>query len=192
MTREIDISRRLPDRLAKYTLEGITPDLSFDPVRAYHQKLHEYVKAGVGLCLSGPNGSGKSGAQAAIFSFLRLAKPNWGSREKMWCRARDVASTYGYFMNDQEFDQPIDDLYEKAKYLIIDELGRETDIKNFDSRMFSLLGVRRDNNLVTGFTTNLSLGEGTGSIHDKYGVGFYSTLHETCVLVSVGGKDRRR
>jgi DNA replication protein DnaC len=105
----------------------------------------------------------------------------------MWCRARDIATTYGYWLQDETFDEPVDSLYNSAKFLVVDELGREQDVKNFAQRMHSLLSVRRDNLLVTCFTTNLSL-EKVGNV---YGAGFYSILHETCFACSAQGPDRR-
>src|SRR6476646_8219009 len=96
----------------------------------------------MGLLLMGPNGSGKSGALAALHNLAKTIPQLSSSKYTMWCYARDVARTYEYGLIDQTFDDYVDDMYEEAKWLVIDELGRESDIKNHDRRMHALLRKR--------------------------------------------------
>src|SRR6185369_6687723 len=84
---------------------------------------------------------------------------NYGSKTLMWCRADDIAQSYGYDKTDATFDDPVDKLYEGARVLFIDELGRETDVKNSDRRILRLFHRRYDNRRVTNFTTNLTFDE---------------------------------
>lgn len=188
MSTNIDMARRLPLRYQQFSFERVTQHESFDIVREYGNGLRSFCKQGVGLALLGPNGCGKTGALAMLHRRVEAEFPQWGAKDRMWCRARDIALTYGYFNTDQTFDEDVDSLYNTARWLVIDELGRETDIKNFDRRMHSLLSSRRDNLCITCFTSNMSL----ENIQATYGEGFASLLHETCILASVEGPDRRK
>lgn len=184
----IDMARKLPARLQEATVEGITADPSFDPVREYLAHLEANIRKGMGLLLCGPNGAGKTGAMSAVFQEVKRRWPGMGAKNLMWCRARDIALSYGYFKTDSTFDEPVDRLYEGSRVLVIDELGRESDIKNYNMRMHNLFGIRRDNRRVTSFTSNLP----PDQLAIKYGPGFMSLLAETCLVVQVGGDDRRQ
>ena len=188
MSDTIDMARKLPLRYQQFSFEQITESASFDIVREYLGDLRGFIKKGVGLALLGPNGCGKTGALAMVQQRLLAELPQWGAKDRMWCRARDIALTYGYFKVDITFDEDVDVLYNTARWLVVDELGRETDIKNFDRRMHSLLSSRRDNMCVTCFTSNMDMTK----IRDTYGEGFASLLYETCIVATVDGPDRRR
>ena len=185
--RIIDMVRKLPKRFETYTIDKLTDNASFAYVRGYIDNLSNNLKTGKGLFLYGANGIGKTGALACVHHAVKARRIEWGAKERMWCRARDIALSYGYFYTDETFDESVDHLYNTCAWLVVDELGRESDIKNYERRLHSLLSSRRDNMVVTSFTSNLSLMK----IQEIYGNGFYSMLHETCYIVECDGPDRR-
>lgn len=187
MSDVIDMARRMPLRYQAFSPDRLTGEPSFNIVREYLANIRQNCRNAVGLALLGPNGCGKTGAMAILHKAVEKAVPHWGAKARMWCRARDIATSYGYFKSDSTFDEDVDTLYNEARWLVVDELGRETDIKNFDRRMHSLLSSRRDNLCTTCFTSNMTLDK----ICEVYGEGFYSLLHETCIVAVVSGPDRR-
>lgn len=191
---EIIMKRRMPEKYKSCGLGGVPAGEAWDTIRRYEAQLSKQ-RPTVGIVLAGPNGVGKSGAMAVLHKEANCKYPHWASRHLMWANARDIALSYGYYKTDIVFDEDVDSLYESAKWLVVDELGKESDIRNFDRRMQSLLRCRSENNVVTHFTTNLSLEENEndqGTVLGLYGKSFWSLLHETCILVSVDGEDRRR
>jgi DNA replication protein DnaC len=190
----VTLARQMPPAYKSFTTARASRDKSFDPIRQYHKDMAVNFLNGVGVMMSGPNGVGKTGWLAVLFMYAVKLYPQWGVHQRLWLRARDVAQTYGYHLQEQEFDYPVDSLLQEAKILVIDELGRESDIKNFDRRMHNLIQRRVENRRVTLFTTNLSLDadpEKPGTVRTVYGEGFWSLLHQSCLAVTVSGPDRR-
>lgn len=185
--RRIEMARKLPKRFETYSINKMTDTSSFAYVQAYVDDIDNNLKKGIGLLLIGSNGIGKTGALASVHQIVRERRVGWGAKERMWCRARDIALNYGYFYIDETFDETVDNLYNTCEWLVVDELGRESDIKNYERRLHSLLSSRRDNLAVTSFTSNLTLQK----IEELYGRGFHSMLHETCWIVQCDGPDRR-
>jgi DNA replication protein DnaC len=195
MNQYIDMTRRLPLRLEKVcTEQGLTRQSSFTPVLDYLNRVGFYLGRRVGLCLSGPNGIGKTGALMVAVKRIRQIREGWMSREIMWTTARDIAREYEYGNLDNTFDDSVDTLLETAELLVIDELGRECDIKNFERRMLALLRKRVDNRKTTLIATNLSLSvePNLPNIKNVYGEAYWSLLHEACLMVTVEGPDRRK
>ncbi len=195
MQGEILAPRSLPKKYADCSIEQVSSGLEWNSVRDYYNSPGKYLHHGVGLVLSGPNGCGKTGAAAVLYKKVKESRPSWGSRNVVWASSRDIATYYGHYLTEGVFDIPVDEFYNTAKWLVIDELGRESNEKNFDRRLYSLLKARSDEKLTTLFTTNLSLRdnpEDRNTVVGLYGNSFYSLLHEACVLVSVIGDDRRR
>lgn len=182
-----NIPRKLPQRMRKYRLDGVSADPSFGIVREYATSIKRQVRLGNGLFLYGANGCGKSGALAALWNEMRKACPQIGASERIWCRARNIARTYEFNYVDAEFDERFDDIFETAKWLVVDELGRESDVRNYERRMCNLLAVRVDNRLVTHFSSNFT----PDQLKEMYGLGFVSLLHEATAIVPVSGPDRR-
>jgi len=186
--QQISMARSIPSKYSAFSLSELTSTPTFDGVRSYADNIKSHLSKKRGLLLVGANGIGKTGALASIHNLLATVRPMWGVKERMWCRARDIAKTYEYGHFDETFDEPVDELYNSCAWLVIDELGREADVKNFEHRMHSLLSSRRDNMKITSFTSNLSLSQ----IRNIYGEGFYSILHETSAfIIECDGPDRR-
>jgi DNA replication protein DnaC len=185
---DILMERKLPAHYKDFSEASITKGHGFEAVLHYVVDIRTMLKKGIGLCLLGPNGAGKSGALAVAFKRAKAICPAWGAKDAMWCSANAIATSYGYNAMDQQFDEPVDALYNNARFLVVDELGREASIKNADHRQFNLLSQRRNNNTITCYTSNMNLDK----ILSTYGEGFHSLLHERCMIVTVGGPDRRR
>lgn len=193
--RSIRMTRLIPPKYRSYSADALPTDPSFNEVKRYHRELDEYFRHGVGLLLSGPNGVGKTGFLAVLFRYATRRYPQWGVADRVWTRARDVAQQYNYNYWEAEIGVPVDVVFQEAKLLVVDELGRESDIKNFDRRMHNLLQRRTESGLVTMYTTNLSLDAEPGkpgTVRTTYGEGFWSLIHQSCMVVTVGGPDRRK
>jgi len=152
----------------------------------YIAKLDLAIRGGVGLFLWGPNGTGKSYIAALLCKLIRggheLSSYFVTAAELKTAWISDLPAHDG----SEEF---MSDRVQTAKFLVIDDLGREyRTASGFSETNFdTLLRNRVRKKYMTVITTNLS----PNKFRDVYGVGASQLISESTLEVALTGKNMR-
>jgi DNA replication protein DnaC len=168
--------------------------------RDYIIDLKAMKAQGKGITFVGQNGVGKTHLACAVMSAVDEASYKYECieldsyigmyKEKFSLSTR--ISKYGYDEDgDQalELDERIRCVERYAQFLLLDDLGRETESHSgwSNHQVFNLLRYRYNRDAPTIITTNLPFPE----LDARYTEGLSSFLHEATILVVMEGEDYR-
>lgn len=162
-----------------------------------------HMKKGEGLLVSGPSGVGKSHAMAALT--LEYGKKATQAGSWHFETVPDVLEKYrdmgGSKIVDSFREQPWTTTYERVRWLVLNDMGKEYRGGKMAEQSVAKLGrlIRRrtEQKLVTHITTNLTIGvDSSGdpsenSFLETYGESLWSLLHECTQGYLVWGPDQR-
>jgi DNA replication protein DnaC len=170
-----------------------------DVTRRYIADLKIMKEQGKGITFVGPSGSGKTHLACAVLSAadeagyrcecIELSTYIDMYHEKFSLSARLKAGYDADYERDYDLDERLRYIERQAQFLLLDDLGRETESQSgwSNHRVFNLLRYRHNRGLTTIVTTNLPFRE----LDARYTEGLASLLHEATILVVVEGEDYR-
>lgn len=195
---------KVPPRFAGAVLEHLRVApyaATFPMVLEYAREMKARVEAGRGLLLAGPAGVGKTYALAALTRrYAERAKRPLYVFETTYTlleRYAPVVAPQGAAGIDPDTGRRWTDLYEKAEWLVINDLGKDYRggklSEQVTYKIGRLLRTRAENLRVTHITTNIPLTPGDApTFQDVYGASIWSLLAETTDRYEVFGPDQRR
>lgn len=182
--------------------ETINGDLerAVEVTRDYLTVLKVMKDQGKGITFAGPNGVGKTHLACAVLTAandagyriecIELSSYIDIYMEKFSLSARLNSDEDGEraFKLDK-LDERLRYIERQSQFLLLDDLGRETESRSgwSNHQVFNLLRYRHNRNMVTIVTTNLSFPE----LDEQYTPGLSSFLREGTVLVAMEGEDYR-
>lgn len=158
-------------------------------VNEYVSLIEAHVHNGSGLALCGSNGVGKTHALAALTNYVSATAQTL--YPPVFVRAPELMAAYGRGLHsrDERLEMLNFDAHmEQCWWLVIDDFGKEQQVRNTAGLMSRLLRARYANNACTFITTNMQPME----VADVYGTSVWSIMAETMTVLKVTGPDRRQ
>lgn len=198
---EESLTMLVPERFRAASLDHIDETI-FPMVADYAQHMRSKVERGVGLLLSGPAGVGKTYAVAALTrKYAERLRPG-RVPDVVFHTVYEVLDKYAPIVGSHPMDelrgQTWTDTYERCRWLVLNDLGKEYRggkfLEQSAYRFGRLLRARSERRLVTHITTNLPLvarDDFTETFETVYGESIWSLLGETMERYEVTGPDRR-
>lgn len=173
---------------------------ALDVTREYIADLKAMRGRGMGLTYTGQNGVGKTHLACAVMSAAKEAKyriecielDNYIKLHLEMFRVNTRLAKAGYdedSMRSFELDERLRYIEFDAKFLLIDDLGREHASQSgwSSEQVFGLIKSRYNRHLPTVITTNLPFPE----LDARYTEGLSSFLKEATITVDMEGEDYR-
>lgn len=189
---------RIPARFKDATM-AVLDVKQYKMVFDYRKKLGVNLSNGRGMILSGPPGVGKTWAMAALTKEAIEQNVDY-----VFITAPEFFDAYASYDSEKRWDayrnQSIDTTFERVKWLVLNDLGKEYRGgklgEQIPYKLGRLLRARAERMKSTFITTNMSLMSGIDSAGDSfesvYGGSILSLLAETTSAFVVQGSDRRR
>lgn len=174
-------------------------------VRDYTSDLKSMMDQGMGIAFVGPNGVGKTHLACTVLHAVEDAGYRYECIElstyisvntemfDLGARLQRIGQDSQYYEKwedrHHELEERIRYIEMRAKFLLLDDLGRETESQSgwSNGRVFDLLRFRHNRGLPSIVTTNQPL----DAIDARYTEGLSSFLHEATILVMMEGEDYR-
>jgi DNA replication protein DnaC len=182
--------------------EATTPELerAVEVTRDYIDNLKAMKDEGKGITFVGPNGVGKTHLACAMMAAAgdagyRIECIELSSYVDMYMesfRLNARINKFGYDEDGQQsyqLDERLRYVERRSQFLLLDDLGRETESRSgwSNHQVFNLLRYRHNRNMSTIVTTNLSFPE----LDEQYTPGLSSFLREATALIVMEGEDHR-
>ena len=150
-------------------------------IRAFHQ-------SGLGLVFHGGPGTGKTLLSAEILK--KMLRTEMSGRYEMFPNIIDAFTKRGYTADIEK--DAYNAMFEKKDVLVIDEIGKETQDKNFGksdiSRILEINILKKRSNKTTILISNI---ESMDDFKNQYGLYVSSVINQNYKIVNLVGTDFR-